>query len=350
MLFDACTSFRSGVFICCFIFSMSVPVSHTPAWYCHACSYALVRSEGAAIGVDCASPPQSGVTVAGTAGPAGVNPPLVYVEAPQVSVLSFYGGGDNGGRLGCIRGNLTLRCLTLEHEECLVRFALEGEAQTAVLGLRGALLEAHVSALHEVRHARSYHGWWHNTVSIFRGNSASNWGDEGRGPAEDFRLHGGVVKGILQALDLGDEVPTTDVFGCRDATQFPIYFCSLSRPSPAVGGGPRISWDCFGRFWGDGGLLWVNSPVAFLGRVVRKLVEEGSRAVMVVPVCPGAWWYQELMVWSCRSVDVPDLGSGGVGGRCPYPETLRLGGEFGRSGSGTRAFLLPGGPGGPLLM
>ena len=96
----------------------------------------------------------------------------------------------------------------------------------------------------------------------------------------------------------------------------------------------------------------MNSPVAFLGRVVRKLVEEGSRAVMVVPVCPGAWWYQELMVWSCRSVDVPDLGfSGvGVGGRCPYPETLRLGGEFGRSGSGTRAFLLPGGPGGPLLM
>ena len=177
-----------------------------------------------------------------------------------------------------------------------------------VLRLRGVLLEAHVSALHEVRNARCYHGWWHNKVSRFRGDATNHWGDEGRGPAENFRLHGGMVEGILQALDLGEEVPTTDVFGCRDATQFPIYFCSLFRPSPAVGGSPRISWDCFGQFWGDGGLLWVNSPVAFLGRVVRKLVEEGSRAVVVVPVCPGTWWYQELEVWCCRLVDVPVLG------------------------------------------
>ena len=106
MLFDACTSFRSGVFICCFIFSMSVPVSHTPAWYCHACSCTLVRSGGAAIGVDCASPPQSGVTVAGTAGPAGVKPPLVCVEAPQVPVASFYGGGGQFTLHGVCQGNL----------------------------------------------------------------------------------------------------------------------------------------------------------------------------------------------------------------------------------------------------
>ena len=92
----------------------------------------------------------------------------------------------------------------------------------------------------------------------------------------------------------------------------------------------------------------MNSPVAFLGRVVRKLVEERSRAVMVVPVCPAVWWYQELEVWCCRSVDVPVLGYGGlgVGGRCPYPDTFRMGCEFGRDGSGTRVFFLAGVPGG----
>ena len=97
-------------------------------------------------------------------------------------------------------------------------------------------------------------------------------------------------------------------------------------------------------------LLWVNSPVPFLGRVVRKLIAERSRAIVVVPVCPAVWWYQELEVWSCRSVHVPILGYGGhgVGSRHPYPDTIGLGCEFGRDGSGTRAFLLAGVPGGFL--
>ena len=94
----------------------------------------------------------------------------------------------------------------------------------------------------------------------------------------------------------------------------------------------------------------MNSPVAFLGRVVRKLIAERSRAIVVVPVCPAVWWYQELEVWSWRSVYVPILGFGvhGVGSRHPYPDAIGLGCEFGREGSGARAFLLAGVPGGFL--
>ena len=193
-----------------------------------------------------------------------------------------------------------------------------------VLRLRGALLEAHVSALREVRNARFYHGWWHNKLSRFRGDATNNWGDEGRGPAENFRLQDEMVQGILQALDLGGEVPTTDVFGCREDTQFPRYFSPLSGPGSASGRVSRLSWYCFGKFWGDERLLWVNSPVAFLGRVVRKLIAERSRAIVVVPICPAVWWYQELEVWSCRSVHVPILGfrGCGVGGRHPYPDAI----------------------------
>ena len=86
----------------------------------------------------------------------------------------------------------------------------------------------------------------------------------------------------------------------------------------------------------------MNSPVAFLGRVVSKLVAERACTIVVVPFCPAVWWFQELTVWSRRSIDVPILGFGDhfPGRRCPYPDAIGLGYEFGREGSGTRAFLL----------
>ena len=216
-----------------------------------------------------------------------------------------------------------------------------------ILRLREALLEAHVSGLDKIRNARPSHGWWHNTLSWYRDDATTNWGDEGRGPADNFCLDGRMVQGIFGALDSGGEVPTTDVFGCQEDTHFPLYFCSRTGPNPGVGELPRLSWDCFHKIWGVQRLLWLNSPVAFLGRVVRKLVAERARAIMVVPFCPAVWWFQELEVWSRRSVDVPILGFGAhcPGSRCPYPDAVWLGCEFGWEGSGTGAFLLTGVPG-----
>ena len=89
---------------------------------------------------------------------------------------------DRYGCLGCLTGNLALLCLTLEHEEMSFRFDIEGEALRMILRLREALLEAHVSALDEIRNARLYHGWWHNKLSKFRCDAATNGGDDG-GPA-----------------------------------------------------------------------------------------------------------------------------------------------------------------------
>ena len=76
---------------------------------------------------------------------------------------------------------------------------------------------------------------------------------------------------ILQKL--GVEPPSVDAFA-----DYELHLCSRW-----WGPGSTESEDAFSRDWGKESLLWINPPFSFLNQVVRKIGEDGAKAILIMP-------------------------------------------------------------------
>ena len=140
-------------------------------------------------------------------------------------------------------------------------------------------------------------------------------GVEGRAPAGEWRLHPQVVSEIWRRLGRAE----VDLFAPRESTHCPFFFSMRNRPlgwDALVHSGPRV-------------LLYTFPPFTLLQPLLRRVLVERMRLILVAPLWPHMLWFSAIpplldgLPWELpHQRDLLSKANGAL--FHPFPEGLRL--------------------------
>ena len=103
--------------------------------------------------------------------------------------------------------------------------------------------------------------------------------------SERYMVRRSMYRKIVNHLGLEDNEPEVDMFADPELHQLPRWF-----------GPGGVCKDAFSTSWDFEimGLGWANPPFSRLQEVIDKIVHDGCRCVLVVPMWPTCGWYDDV--------------------------------------------------------